>query len=611
MLTPWVVQSLANVADLALNASASCVRYTDGTAACLESATHQMRIRSRFEPIPVPVLEPVPVRRVTQVVAGNSSQCVRLEDHHVWCRYLQYPPDLPPNQGSRVRPTLSPWHEVNPAILAVDISAGRPGYLCFVGQDGGGGCVNLGSLQDIARPPRVHGLTDATQAAWSDVASCARARDGSVLCWGRNELNMLGRPPITEAGRSHREDPERVGGLTGVLQIAIGEAGQVCAVTSAGGLSCWGRVRRDSGRNGDGTLPEAVAVTGLQHVAEICAGETHACARLEDGTVRCWGSNAVGQVGDGTLSDRASPTRVSGIAGALQVACATTSSCAVLAGGAVSCWGGFASAAGGDGGDRRPPVGALVGGLSNVTATSGGSYDNWCARRSDGSIWCWGRANRFFSGASAGPTPISGLTEIVGVSSGVDHACALRANRTVMCWGAEDNGRVGSSATGIVPAPVTVQGLAGVAEVHAGAFVSGARTTDGAVWLWGATQNNVPPAQSLHDGPTPQRFAALTGVTSLDLQLWSCAVLRDRSVQCWGRAELEVGGSQVIGPVRSPGLDDAVQVVVAKTLNSLAEPFWCARRSDGTVRCAGSNLHGQLGNGRAATTAEPFAITFE
>src|SRR5260221_2745035 len=103
--------------------------------------------------------------------------------------------------------------------------------------------------------------------------------------------------------------------LSGVARVAGGYV-HTCALTTGGGVKCWGR--NDHGNLGDGTLTDRAApvdVVGLASgISAIDAGEFHTCVLTIGGAVKCWGQNDHGQLGDGTLTDRRSPVNVSGLA---------------------------------------------------------------------------------------------------------------------------------------------------------------------------------------------------------------------------------------------------------------------------------------------------------
>ena len=124
--------------------------------------------------------------------------------------------------------------------------------------------------------------------------------DATVRCWGYNGYGEIG-DGLTAIDRL---TPALVSGLTGAVAVAAGELG-TCALRSDGTVRCWGR--NDHGQVGDGTTTDRFApavVSGLADVASLSVGQAHACALLADGRARCWGWNDQGQLGDGTRAQR-------------------------------------------------------------------------------------------------------------------------------------------------------------------------------------------------------------------------------------------------------------------------------------------------------------------
>src|SRR5262249_522362 len=128
--------------------------------------------------------------------------------------------------------------------------------------------------------------------------------------WGYNKDGSVGIGTITDS----EVTPKDVVGIGASSVVSIGTS--TCAVTSAGGAKGWGDALSGALGNGgtDGAYDAAVDVTGLTSgVASISAGTLNACAVTTQGTVKCWGNNAMGALGNGSSDDSAVPIKVSGL----------------------------------------------------------------------------------------------------------------------------------------------------------------------------------------------------------------------------------------------------------------------------------------------------------
>lgn len=339
-------------------------------------------------------------------------------------------------------------------------------------------------------------ILQAVQVSVGSAHTCAVTTAGGLKCWGDDLQGQLG----NDAALTGQRTPVDVLGLTvGVTSVAAGSY-HTCAVTTAGGLKCWGL--DSSGQLGNDTAltnqPIPVNVLGLTSgVASVSAGTDHTCAVTAAGGLKCWGRDNYGQLGnDVALIDQPTPTNVSGLTSGVTRAYAGGShTCAGTTAGGLKCWGNdIFGQLGNDSVLANQPAPVNVAGLTAGVASAATGANHTCAVTTAGGLKCWGYGGFGQLGNAAAPTkqptPVSvaGLTVgMASVAAGTYHTCAVSTAGGLKCWGYDSSGQLGNdAATTLQSTPVDVQGLSsGVAGVAAGESHTCAVTASG-LKCWGA-----------------------------------------------------------------------------------------------------------------------------
>ena len=665
----------ATVVDLAIGDGHSCAATSAGAAVCWGGNGNGQLGIGTFSTANTPTAvsatgTPMDGKQIVQVTAGNAHTCATSADGLAYCwgfgGKLGNGGAANDNQPKPVAVTTTGTPLDGKTVA--EVRAGDY-HTCARATDGtlacwgsgtsgqlGGGSFGVFTTANVPVAVSTSGnaLTGKTATQLSAGAShtCVRTSAGTAACWGADSRSQLGDRGETATASAVGVDVSGTNIDASIAKVAAGGT-STCAITDGGELGCWGfnhTGQLGRGTEGQSKVPAAL-VSGFlagKVVLEVDGGSSFACARTASG-VACWGSNAYGQLGDGTTTNRTTPVPLStagtGLAGKTIVDLTVGSyhACALADDGTVACWGRGSSGQLGTGSssDRTTPgtittAGTALSGKTITTVEGGGNHT--CAAASDGTVACWGSnsygqlgdgtttSRNVPTAVTRSGSPLAGQVT-VQLAAGASHTCARTAAEGLACWGDGDFGLLGTGVVSgapdaLTPATVTTAGtpIAGkaIGTLVAGGYHNCVVTTDGIAACWGfngygqigigsSTNVAVPTAVStsgaLAGGPVG------TIAASGD---HTCATGGTTGVVCFGaQVTGSLGNGTNIAKSTSPVAVATAGTPLASTAVAELTQLYtgsCAITVNRDISCWGGNAEGQLGNGSPAfepTAARP------
>lgn len=550
-LTPVAVVGLSGVVAIDAGRDFTCALRSDGTVACWGSNLRDaLGIDSVFAFHPAPVTLAA-LSDVVQIATGDEHGCARLANGELRC-----------------------WGA------------------------GGSGRLGNGGNTDAPLPVAVNGIADAAVVAAGRETTCAIRSAQALWCWGDNDSGQFGDGTTTSSNT-----PVGVPAAGSVVDVEIGNR-TTCVIDDSDRMRCVG-----SGPLGDGSGASSTSWTdvSLGPVTQMMIGPAR-CAVTSDASLWCWtGSSGFGPA---FLEDpNRSPRRVDGVDDVTAVAGSFAHICAGSADGSVRCWGlNFGGQLG------ESVIGHTFPGADfGVTASDLAVHNKTCAVTQSAEMTCAGiDFSDLFSGEPidlvGGAKPVEGVADAVEADVSTSHSCVRHTDGTVSCWGVNIAGAVGvppdpSSPFPYVPDPTTVAGISGANDVATGNSFSCAIA--GALpKCWGRDEvGQLGDDAAFVDSVAPVDVAVpplTTGATLLDAgNNHACASFNIAffapQLHCWGS-----NGSGQLGD----GTTDDRPISVPTTPSILfpiaigaGQDHTCAINSVNDLWCWGRNDDAQLGIG--------------
>ena len=377
-------------------------------------------------------------------------------------------------------------------------------------------------------------------------------------------------------------------------------------------LASCGRFGFGAGDERDGGTD--VGGDGSTCSVKLGAGRQHTIALFRDHTVRVWGYGMYGQIGDGQMQDRSSPTPVALPDLVVSVSGGRYETCVALANGRVSCWGEGTSGQLGDGNSTTSSTPVIAANLTNAVEVAAAAV-HACALLEIGEVWCWGNGanGRLGTGNQlTSPVPVrtQNITTAKHLFAGGSTSCAILLDDTLRCWGYNQDGEVGNNTMTDVLSPVEPMNIGAVRWVSTRDVTTCGVRADGAVMCWGG--NAVGQAGIGTTGgnvlvPTPVKTATgdLIGADEVGQGIEHGCARTGTSVSCWGRNQYGQLGDGLQGagrPYAAPvvGLPPVVQIAIGAWTS-------CAVDTQNAVWCWGLGMNGELGGG-AIVGAQPMPM---
>ena len=449
------------------------------------------------------------------------------------------------------------------------------------------------SASTVTQPMLIDNVNQYLKLSVADNYSCAITTNYELKCWGQSqsyfsELNFLS-PTTVDSSNQYKH-------------ISVNED-SMCGLLVDGTLRCRGS--NANGQLGDGTQIDQTAgfvtIDSANKYTDVIVGSQHTCGKTISGQINCWGDNYYAELGINVESLQNTPTQIDSSVTYSQVAIGNYHTCGITSDGILKCWGSNVKGQLGDQTVTLKTTPVVIDSMVTYSSVAAGTNFT-CGITTAGALKCWGEGANYQLGTTvsspyyvSSPVVVNSGTSYTAVSVGQYHGCGITTGSVLKCWGYNANYQVGDGTTTMRNSPVVIDSGTSYSKISNGRQHTCGITTAGVLKCWGTNSNGQIGNSTTTTVTSPTIIDS--GITYASVSAGSghtCGITTAGVLKCWGYNAYGQVGNNSTTMVTAPTVVSSGTVF---TKVSLGENSTCALTTAGLLQCWGDNQSAQLGDG--------------
>jgi hypothetical protein len=314
------------------------------------------------------------------------------------------------------------------------------------------GQLGDGTKNDSNTPIDIDSTTSYASISAGVTHTCGITTSQTLKCWGNNTKGQLG-----DGTTIARSTPTVIDGSTSYATAIAGNQ-TTCGITTTGVLKCWGN--NSNGQIGDYTTTNKLLPTIIDFgtlYSLVSPGNLFTCGITTGGVAKCWGDNSSGQLGDGTTTERHRPNYVNDSDTYSTVSTGKGhSTCGVTSAGTLKCWGQNTQGQLGDSTTTGRKAPTTINPPNTLYASVAEGSDYACAITTSGALNCWGNYDHSQINSSSSPVAVDASNPYNYITGGGSHICGITQAGIYTCWGLNTYGQLGDSTNQDSNSPISL-----------------------------------------------------------------------------------------------------------------------------------------------------------